>query len=243
MPTGDGSKTEEFKQYQRDRVKRMWADPNSVFNSPEYKDKIKKATSGKNHYFYGKHHSDEAKEKRRLALLGSKNHFFGKHHSAKTKNKIRKIKQQQWKDKTSKYNTIEFRKNRKMIMKYASSKIKYKGTKPEKILKQILTELKIIYTPQKWIGKYRVDFFISKYNLICEADGQWTHGYPGIFKPNDIIQGHRLAKDKWKYDKNRDNYLKSLGYNVIRFWEKDLKKNPEKVEKLIKISISANTYI
>lgn len=237
MPTGDGSKTEEFKEYQRQRVKAMWADPNSVFNSKEYRDKIKKSTSGKNHYMYGKHHSAEAKEKRRIAELGEKNHFFGKEHSNKTKNKISKTKKAQWKDPSSAYNTIEFRKNRRQIMKHASSFIKFEDTKPELKIKKILDKNKIIYKTQEWIGKYRIDFLIPSKKLIIEADGQWTHGDPRFFKPTDIIQGHRIAKEKWKYDKKRNEYLTSLGYNIIRFWEYDIKKDIISVENTIKAQL------
>jgi len=123
-------------------------------------------------------------------------------------------------------------------MIHAAKFIKFNDTKIEKIIKQILKKNKIKFKSQKWINDYRVDFFIPSCNLIVEADGQWSHGDPRIFGPNDIIQGHRIAKNKWNYDKNRDKYLKSLGYKVIRFWEKEIKKETDLVEEKIKTALN-----
>ena len=122
-------------------------------------------------------------------------------------------------------------------MKNAQKFIKYEDTKIEIIIKNILKKNHIKFKSQKYFNEYRVDFYIPSYKLIIEADGQWNHGDPRIYKPNDIIQGHRIAKNKWAHDKKRDEYLRSLGYKVIRFWEKDIKKEPELIEKLIKCAI------
>jgi very-short-patch-repair endonuclease len=59
---------------------------------------------------------------------------------------------------------------------------------------------------QRPIGKYIVDFFCRELKLIIELDGV-TH-----------IQ-------KESYDKKREEYLKSLGYNFIRFYDNDVMNN------------------
>ena len=63
MPTGDYSKTKAFKEYQKKRMLKVWKDPNSIFNTKEYREKLSISHSGKNHYMYGKHHSKKEKEK------------------------------------------------------------------------------------------------------------------------------------------------------------------------------------
>jgi very-short-patch-repair endonuclease len=224
-------------EYKENKSKIMIAirkDPNSIFNTEECRNKMGASHSGEKHYFWGKHHTKEGKESRRNALLGEKNHFFGKKHTEESKLKNSIAKKKQHKDPLSKYNTPEYKSYRKNAMIHASKFIKFEDTKPELKIKDILDNNKITYEKQKWIDGYRIDFFIPSHKLIIEADGQWTHGDPRFFKPTDIIQGHRIAKDKWEYDKQRDEYLKSLGYNIIRFWEYDIKKDQISVENKIK---------
>ncbi len=52
---------------------------------------------------------------------------------------------------------------------------------------------------QVTIGKYIVDFICFEKNLIIELDGG-------------------QHSEQMEYDNERTNYLKSEGYNVIRFW-------------------------
>ena len=56
---------------------------------------------------------------------------------------------------------------------------------------------------QHEIGSYIVDFICLESKLIIELDGS----------------GHILKKE---HDANRTNYLESLGYNVIRFWNNEV---------------------
>jgi len=67
---------------------------------------------------------------------------------------------------------------------------------------------------QHGIGPYIVDFYCKEKNLIIELDGSQ----------------HTNAKE---YDKERDNYMETLGIKVLRFWNGEIDKNIEEV--LIKI--------
>lgn len=58
------------------------------------------------------------------------------------------------------------------------------------------------------IGKYIVDFVSIKNMLVLELDGG----------------GHTIEQHK-KYDKERDEYLKSRGFKVLRFWNNEIDKN------------------
>lgn len=69
---------------------------------------------------------------------------------------------------------------------------------------------------QHSIGNYIVDFYCPSEKLIIELDGAGHFTYEGSQK-----------------DEIRDNYLSSLGLNVIRFENRDLKNNLEAVLKAI----------
>ncbi|PIQ74555.1 MAG: DNA (cytosine-5-)-methyltransferase [Candidatus Portnoybacteria bacterium CG_4_8_14_3_um_filter_44_10] len=69
---------------------------------------------------------------------------------------------------------------------------------------------------QHSIGKYIVDFYCPKKKLIIEVDG------------SQHIEQQR------EYDKQRDEYLKNLGFTMLRFWDNDIDNNLDGV--LMKIS-------
>lgn len=65
-------------------------------HSDETKEKMSKASSGKNNHFYGKHHSNESKEKMCKAKLGEKNNMYGLHFSDESKEKMRQKRLKYW---------------------------------------------------------------------------------------------------------------------------------------------------
>ena len=71
------------------------------------------------------------------------------------------------------------------------------------------------------IGNYIADFYCHKAKLIIEIDGE-IHNDPAV----------------QKIDVQREKDLKSLGYNIIRFSNEEVYKDPEKVLKEIEIKIS-----
>nr|DAD60151.1 MAG TPA: Endonuclease [Bacteriophage sp.] len=76
------------------------------------------------------------------------------------------------------------------------------------------------------ISHYKVDFFVPSLNLIIETDGDYWHCNPRIYKngPINDTQRDSIAKDKRK-----DEFLKSRGYTILRFWECDINNNFEEV--------------
>ncbi len=58
------------------------------------------------------------------------------------------------------------------------------------------------------VGRYIVDFVCLEKKLIVELDG-WQHG----------------VEDGKRYDEERTNYLRSEGYEVIRFWNNEINGN------------------
>lgn len=104
-------------------------------------------------------------------------------------------------------------------------KHKYSDTIPEKkmkkyLIKQGLKENKdFIHQHQvKDINnKFVADFYIPKLNTIIECDGNYWHNYPN---GNEI-------------DHIRTEELKKQGYNVLRFWESQIKKRFDEIQKVL----------
>ena len=65
---------------------------------------------------------------------------------------------------------------------------------------------KLDFHRQKIIGNYIVDFYCPALDLIVEIDGA-SHNF------------------KIEYDKKRENYLKSLGLNIIHYDDVEIKRN------------------
>src|SRR5258708_3688236 len=68
------------------------------------------------------------------------------------------------------------------------------------------------------IGPYIVDFYCSQKRLIVEIDGSY----------------HKSTKE---YDLYRTDYFNLLDIKVLRFWNKDVYKNINKVIEIIKLSL------
>jgi hypothetical protein len=74
-------------------------------------------------------------------------------------------------------------------------------------------------------SKYNADGFCKENNTIYEFHGDYWHGNPIKFDPDDI---NEITKKTFKelYDKTliRENKIKELGYNLVTIWEYDWKK-------------------
>jgi len=77
---------------------------------------------------------------------------------------------------------------------------------------------------QKIIGNYIVDFYIKRIGLVIEIDG-FSH------------------ENKFLYDMNRQEYLESLGLDVFRIQDIDVKKNIDGVIIYLKNYILENYLV
>ena len=75
-----------------------------------------------------------------------------------------------------------------------------------------LKEYPLQFNRQKVIGNYIVDFYCRKVNLAIEIDGSQHYLPDGI-----------------SYDKERTEYLNSVGIDVLRFTNKDINLNFQNV--------------
>jgi len=129
--------------------------------------------------------------------VGEGNPFYGKKHSKKSLVKMTK---------TLTENPIKF----------SSS------SKPEKIIFDILNNLKYHTKKTYRIDRYICDIFIESLNLIIEYNGDYWHCNPKKYN-QDYVHPHKkkLAKEIWGEDKVRIDNLKKLGYNLEVIWESD----------------------
>ena len=112
-----------------------------------------------------------------------------------------------------------------------------KKTDIEKMFEVILEELEIpfqckfrIYDKDKvnfWFREY--DFLILNTNILIEVDGDYWHGNQNIFEELTEFQKSIQINDEIK-----ENFAKNKGYNVIRFWGSDIKKNSQEIKNRIK---------
>lgn len=118
------------------------------------------------------------------------------------------------------------------------SNIRSKNTGIEKAVFKELRKRKIYFQKhyKKILGN--PDIALPKKKIAIFIDGDFWHGYQ--FEKNK----KRLPKKYWakkiedniKRDKSNRSKLKRKGWKVLRIWEHEIKKNPEKsLEKIIKI--------
>ena len=70
--------------------------------------------------------------------------------------------------------------------------------------------------------KYIVDAFDKKNNIIYEFNGDFWHGNPNVFDPNDINPIIKKSYGElYKTTLKKEKDLKKAGYNVISIWEDD----------------------
>jgi len=72
--------------------------------------------------------------------------------------------------------------------------------------------------------KYRVDGYDLETNIVYEFHGDKFHGNPSLFSPDEIchpFDKNITAKELYQKTINRENEIKSLGYNLVVMWESE----------------------
>lgn len=121
-------------------------------------------------------------------------------------------------------------------------------TIPEKIIREWLEDSGIKFKQElPFLRKYYVDFYLPNHKTIIEVYGDYWHVNPDVYDIDGDDSDKKPLNDYQKdlinsqYDVNRENELKSYGYNFIVIWEKDLKsKNVKNILKELSITISNN---
>jgi hypothetical protein len=83
--------------------------------------------------------------------------------------------------------------------------------------------------------KYKADGYCKENNTIYEFHGDYWHGNPNIFNPNDLntIVG-KTYSELYENTLKREQEIKDLGYNLEIVWENDWNKLNKSIKKLQK---------
>lgn len=106
-------------------------------------------------------------------------------------------------------------------VKYATDLAKNSPrSRKEKLLEPLLPDYKINVK----IGRYKPDYINETTKHIIEVYGDYWHCNPTMFEAEFYHPHLKItALEKWRIDKERVDYLTSLGYTVTIVWEDNLK--------------------
>ena len=127
--------------------------------------------------------------------------------------------------------------------------IRSKNTSIELVLRRALREKHIGYRINYKQLPGKPDIVLTKYKIAIFCDSEFFHG-----KDFDDLQ-EQLKKGKnadfWidkigkniKRDNRIDKDLQALGWTVLHFWGRDIKKNPDECIKVIEETIFDHRYL
>jgi very-short-patch-repair endonuclease len=200
IPWNKGLKIKKWREEDKKKLKgrKSW---NKGLKGEEYKSHYLNGFSIPNNL--GKHHSKESKLKIGLS-------HKGKHHSEESKRKMSQSLKGHFPYRKGKHHTEE------SLIKMREARAKQifpiKDTSIEIKIQNFLKELNIEFYPHQYMReiehKYQCDVFIPSINLIIECDGNYWHNFP-FGREIDYI---------------RTKELQDKGFNVLRLWERDIKK-------------------
>jgi hypothetical protein len=133
-----------------------------------------------------------------LVYSGEGNGFYGKKHTEESINKM---------------------------LKSQNKTIKPVSKAEKEILKTLQPIIEV--TPQFIIEGKSFDFYLPKYNLLIEYNGDYWHCNPEIYGEDYYNKKKRMkSTDIWIYDSKKVELSKKYGYNLEVVWERDYKINP-----------------
>lgn len=105
------------------------------------------------------------------------------------------------------------------------------NTKPQQIINDVLSEMKISYINEKGFKYYAVDNYLDNCNLIIEVMGDFWHCHPLKYNKNNMRDIHkkRIPRDKAKHTYFINNY----GIEILYLWESDIYNNLDVCKMLI----------
>jgi G:T-mismatch repair DNA endonuclease (very short patch repair protein) len=183
-----------------------------------YIDNLLPDKSGKNNPMYGKVPWNLGKTKYDSEIIRA---------AAEKTSKSRKI---WWKS----LSEIERTKHRQLLLiNVQKTKANNRSTDIEVLMKQILNEIGLVenvdFFQHYYHKRYIFDFYLPKFNLVIECQGDYWHANPIKYPPNVLskMQIANVARDKIKLQ-----YLTENGFKYLFFWGTTEIKNDYKNTKL-----------
>lgn len=115
----------------------------------------------------------------------------------------------------------------KLITHFSRIKVGYHSKLHDLVKSYMLKSNICSFKSEQRIGRYQVDEVDFDKKVIVEVYGDFWHANPKKYNETDILPHFpkkKPAKNIWKYDNKRQQFLESLGYKVIILWESDIKK-------------------
>jgi very-short-patch-repair endonuclease len=118
---------------------------------------------------------------------------------------------------------------------WLKSKLSKKTSGIENKFKNILKLINVNFEYQYEYKNRLFDFYLKKYNILIEVDGDFYHCNPNS-KHNEII--YETQKITKQNDKYKDDLCNNSEITLIRYWEKDINERPEWVISDLKHKLS-----
>lgn len=114
-----------------------------------------------------------------------------------------------------------------------------RDTQPELLLRRALRGTRLRYRLDVASLPGRPDLVIPTARLAIFCDGDFWHGRGLEQRLRKLATGHNASywiekiKGNVRRDRRVRRFLRDLGWKVLRFWESDVRANPERVAKAV----------
>lgn len=110
---------------------------------------------------------------------------------------------------------------------WVMSRIRSKNTKIDQKMQSLLSSIPVQFTMYPKL-EGNPDFIIRNKKIAIFCDGDFWHGYTYMKgkKPHGKFWRNKISHNM-KRDKIVTKRLRRQGWTVLRFWEHNIKKNPE----------------
>jgi len=69
--------------------------------------------------------------------------------------------------------------------------------------------------------RFKADGYCKETNTIYEFHGDYWHGNPSIYDPNDKTYFGKTFRELYEKTLEREKQIKDMGFNLITIWESD----------------------
>jgi hypothetical protein len=206
---------------------------------------------GENNPFFGKKHSKKTIENvKKKCVEASKQLWKNEEYRNKVISGISKPRRKGFGEEQSERITKWYRENPEQIMlrseamkkSWIDGKIEpnINSINESKDERNLLSDIQSLF-PERNIRKSTIkigrrwfypDIRIDK-SIIIEFFGDYWHGNPIKYNPNDLLINGLTAGQIWERDKERIDFLRANGFIVLTVWQNDYKNNRDKTIKEI----------
>lgn len=139
---------------------------------------------------------------------------------------------------------------RTLLKKYRNEDGSKVETEPERLMKNLLRSMGVTFIQEhgiKYKNHYRVFDFLcelpDEYCFLVECDGDFWHAKEYYTEDKPLSKLHKIQRKNIRNDKLKNKMAKELGIPLLRFWEDEIKNDPDKCKKKIQALIERQNLI